>query len=92
MILGLLDGKSISNSSFLIKSRKTIHKQILIFRCPWPACNLAVQTLNQLVIHYGLNHKAVAKLLDQNKIGNSKVVESVPGIRSDMMALPATYR
>ena len=72
-----------------------VHKQKhqnLIFRCPWPACNLAVQTLNQLVIHYGLNHKAVAKLLDQNKIGNSKVVESVPGIRSDMMALPATYR
>ena len=67
-------------------------KCIPLFRCPWPNCSLAVETENQIVIHYGLNHKAVVKLLEKNKLNNTEVVQRVPGIRSDMLALPSSYK
>jgi len=63
-----------------------------LFRCPFPGCSLAVETENQIVIHYGLNHKALVKLLEKNKLNSSEVVQRVPGIRSNMLALPSTYR
>ena len=62
------------------------------FKCPWPGCSLVLDTEQQILIHYGLNHKAVLRILEKRKLANSQVVQKVPGIRSNMLALPSAYK
>ena len=62
------------------------------YKCPWPSCTLALDTEQQILIHYGLNHKAVMKILESRKLANSAIVAKVPGIRSNMLALPSAYK
>jgi hypothetical protein len=51
-----------------------------------------LDTEQQILIHYGLNHKAVLRILEKRKLTNNQVVQKVPGIRSNMLALPSAYK
>jgi hypothetical protein len=62
------------------------------YKCPWPGCTLLLDTEQQILIHYGLNHKAVLRILEKRKLANLEVVQKVPGIRSNMLALPSAYK
>jgi len=62
------------------------------FKCPWPSCTMALDTEQQILIHNGLNHKAVLKILESRKLANNEIVAKVPGIRSNMLALPSAYK
>ena len=61
------------------------------YRCP--LCTVGTDTERQMLIHYGLTHKAVAKLLEKTgTISRPAISHRLPGIRSNIMAAPTTYK